>query len=95
MRYQRDQHANRSVRNLRVSLQRYPVTDTGLTHALVLTQVHYRLLRTGLAQLSNPAPTRYASPATTTRSRSTASPNNPACHHKTLTQKSGFAGPSL
>jgi hypothetical protein len=94
MHYQRDQHANRSVRNLRHP-HCYQVTDTGLTHAQFLTQVHYRLLRTDLAQLSNPTPTRYASSATTTRSRSTASPNNPACHQKTLTQNSGFAGSSL
>ena len=32
MHYQRDQHANRSVRNLRVSPHCYQVTDTGLTH---------------------------------------------------------------
>jgi hypothetical protein len=35
---------------------RYQVTDTGLQHALFLTRVHDRLLRTGTAQLANPEP---------------------------------------
>jgi Mn-dependent DtxR family transcriptional regulator len=34
---------------------RYRVTDTGLHHALFLTRAHDRLLRTGLAQLADPA----------------------------------------
>jgi hypothetical protein len=36
---------------------RYQVTDTGLHHALFLTRAHDRLLRTGLAQLTEPRPT--------------------------------------
>ena len=35
---------------------RYRVSDTGLTHALFLTRVHDRVLRTGLAQLTDPKP---------------------------------------
>jgi hypothetical protein len=35
---------------------RYHVTDTGLHHALFLTRAHDRLLRTGLAQLTDPEP---------------------------------------
>ena len=35
---------------------RYRVTDTGLHHALFLTRAHDRLLRTGLAQLTDPEP---------------------------------------
>jgi hypothetical protein len=35
---------------------RYHVTDTGLHHALFLTRAHDRLLRTGLARLTDPAP---------------------------------------
>jgi len=35
---------------------RYQVTSTGLSHAMFLTRLHDRLLRTGLAQLTNPGP---------------------------------------
>jgi hypothetical protein len=35
---------------------RYHVTDTGLHHALFLTRIHDRLLRTGLAELTDPEP---------------------------------------
>jgi hypothetical protein len=35
---------------------RYRVTDTGLQHALFLTRAHDRLLRTGLAELTEPEP---------------------------------------
>jgi hypothetical protein len=35
---------------------RYHVTDTGLRHALFLTRVHERLIRTGTAQLADPDP---------------------------------------
>ena len=35
---------------------RYQLTDTGLHHALFLTHVHDRLLRTGLAELNDPLP---------------------------------------
>ena len=35
---------------------RYHVTDTGLHHALFLTRAHDRLLRTGLARLTDPEP---------------------------------------
>jgi len=33
---------------------RYQVTDTGLAHALFLTRLHDRFLRTGLASLHGP-----------------------------------------
>jgi hypothetical protein len=36
--------------------RRYHVTDTGLQHALFLTRAHDHLLRTGLAQLTDPGP---------------------------------------
>jgi hypothetical protein len=35
---------------------RYQVTDAGLHHALFLTRVHDRLIRTGTAQLTDPDP---------------------------------------
>jgi hypothetical protein len=35
---------------------RYQVTDTGLHHALFLTRVHDRLIRTGTAQICDPDP---------------------------------------
>jgi hypothetical protein len=35
---------------------RYRVTDSGLRHALFLTRLHNRFLRTGLAELTDPAP---------------------------------------
>jgi hypothetical protein len=37
---------------------RYHVTDTGIHHALFLTRAHDRLLRDGLAQLTEPADNR-------------------------------------
>jgi hypothetical protein len=37
---------------------RYHVTDTGLRHALFLTRLHDRVLRTGLAELTPPTPSR-------------------------------------
>jgi hypothetical protein len=36
--------------------RRYQVTDTGLSYALLLTHAHDHLLRTGLAQLTDPDP---------------------------------------
>ncbi|MGO9382984.1 MAG: hypothetical protein ACLP4W_13050 [Mycobacterium sp.] len=38
--------------------RRYRVTDTGLQHALLFTHAHQHLLRTGLAQTSDPSPPR-------------------------------------
>ncbi|HEX9359429.1 MAG TPA: hypothetical protein VF933_37155 [Streptosporangiaceae bacterium] len=35
---------------------RYQVTPAGLRHAMFLTRIHDRVLRTGLAELSRPAP---------------------------------------
>jgi hypothetical protein len=35
---------------------RYRVSDTGLAQALFLTRVHDRVLRTGLAELTDPTP---------------------------------------
>jgi len=40
----------------RAGTHRYQVTDTGLNHALFLTRAHQRLLRTGLARLTDPVP---------------------------------------
>ena len=40
----------------RAGTHRYRVTDTGLNHALFLTRAHQRLLRTGLARLTDPVP---------------------------------------
>ncbi len=40
----------------RAGTHRYQVTDTGLHHALFLTRAHQRLLRTGLARLTDPVP---------------------------------------
>jgi len=37
---------------------RYQVTDTGLQHALLLTHAHDHLLRTGLAEATDPSPPR-------------------------------------
>ena len=37
---------------------RYRVTGTGLRHAMFLVRVHDRMLRTGPAELNDPAPTR-------------------------------------
>jgi hypothetical protein len=36
--------------------RRYQVTDTGLQHALLFTHAHDHLLRTGLAELTDPRP---------------------------------------
>ena len=36
--------------------RRYQITDTGLQHALFLTHAHDHLLRTGLAQITDPDP---------------------------------------
>ena len=35
---------------------RYQVTDTGLRSAMFLTRVHDRVLRTGLAEITDPSP---------------------------------------
>jgi hypothetical protein len=48
--------------------RRYQVTDTGLSHALLLTHAHDHLLRAGLAQLTDLQPTR-VHPATGRRPR--------------------------
>jgi hypothetical protein len=43
---------------------RYQVTDPGLRHALFLTRIHTRLLRTGLAEIHGPpVPTKLRSAA--------------------------------
>jgi hypothetical protein len=59
---------------------RYQVTDTGLHNALFLTRAHDRLLRTGLAQLTEPGP---APLRTANRNYQTAIDN--------LTRQSGLA----
>jgi hypothetical protein len=45
---------------------RYRVTDTGLARAMFLARAHDRLLVTGLAELSSPAPTSKIQHATRT-----------------------------
>ncbi|MGZ6840381.1 MAG: hypothetical protein ACXVHC_08005 [Frankiaceae bacterium] len=56
---------------------RYQVTDTGLHHALFLTRAHQRLLRTGLARLTDPVPSPLNS-ANRAYQTSTTPPANPA-----------------
>ena len=53
---------------------RYQVTDTGLAHAVFLTRLHDRFLRTGLADLASPAASSRAL-ATATRAYTTAIDN--------------------
>ena len=36
--------------------RRYQITDTGLHHALLFTHAHDHLLRTGLAEITDPDP---------------------------------------
>ncbi len=36
--------------------RRYHITDTGLQHALLFTHAHDHLLRTGLAEITDPDP---------------------------------------
>ena len=36
--------------------RRYQITDTGLAQALLFTRAHDHLLRTGLAEITDPAP---------------------------------------
>ncbi len=36
--------------------RRYHITDTGLQHALLFTHAHDHLLRTGLAEITDPSP---------------------------------------
>ena len=36
--------------------RRYQITDTGLQHALLFTHAHDHLLRTGLAEITDPDP---------------------------------------
>jgi hypothetical protein len=51
---------------------RYQVTDTGLAHALFLTRAHDHLLRTGLAELTDPALPRSSRLRAATRAYQTA-----------------------
>jgi hypothetical protein len=51
---------------------RYRTTDTGLHHALFLTRVHDRLIRTGAAQLTDPDPPRRSPLRTAARAYDTA-----------------------
>jgi hypothetical protein len=51
---------------------RYQVTDAGLHHALFLTRLHDRFLRTGLAELSDPDPPTPSPLRTATRAYQTA-----------------------
>jgi hypothetical protein len=61
---------------------RYRVTDSGLRHALFLTRLHDRFLRTGLAELSDP------DPPTPSRLRAATHAYETALHD--LTQRSGL-----
>ena len=58
--------------------RRYQVTDTGLQHALLFTHAHDHLLRTGLAQITDPSPPRPTTlrkpPPAPTKPPSTTSP---------------------
>ena len=51
---------------------RYQVTDTGLHHAMFLTRVHDRLIRTGTAHHTDPNPPAPAPLRTATRAYDTA-----------------------
>ena len=62
---------------------RYRVTDTGLHHAMLLNHIQTRLLRPGLAQLTDPDPPR------PTRLRDAARAYQQALDQ--LTQEAGFA----
>ena len=60
--------------------RRYTVTDTGLQHALLFTHAHDHLLRTGLAEITDPSPprpTRLRAATAPTRPPSTTSPARP------------------
>ncbi len=60
--------------------RRYHITDTGGHHALLFTHAHDHLLRTGLAQISDPdppPPPGYAPRPAPTEPPSTNSPNTP------------------
>lgn len=52
--------------------RRYTVTDTGLQHALLFTHAHDHLLRTGLAQVTDPSPPRMSKLRNATRAYQTA-----------------------
>jgi hypothetical protein len=62
-------------------IRRYQITDTGLQHALLFTHAHDHLIRTGLAETTDPDPTPhppgYAPRHTPTRPPSTTSPATP------------------
>jgi hypothetical protein len=62
---------------------RYQVTDTGLHHALFLTRLHDRFLRTGLAELTDPDPPAPSPLRAATRTYQTALDN--------LTRQAGLA----
>ena len=62
---------------------RYQVTDTGLRHALFLTQVHDRVIRTGTAHLGDP------DPPTPSRLRAALTSYRKALDH--LTHEAGLA----
>ncbi|BBZ09592.1 hypothetical protein MDOR_37610 [Mycolicibacterium doricum] len=51
--------------------RRYTVTDTGLQHALLFTHAHDHLLRTGLAQVTDPSPPRTSKLRNATRAYQT------------------------
>ncbi len=62
---------------------RYQVTETGLRHALFLTRIHDRVIRTGSAQLTDP------DPPTPSRLRPPTAPTTTRSDH--LTQAAGLA----
>ncbi|MDQ3095593.1 MAG: hypothetical protein M3Q82_06495, partial [Actinomycetota bacterium] len=74
---------------------RYQVTDTGLHRALFLTRAHDRLLRTGLAQLSDPAPGPLQTASRTYQHAIDTLAEKSGLAAGNLTRNSGSAGPSL
>ena len=66
--------------------RRYQITDTGLGYALLFTHAHDHLLRTGLAEITDPdppAPSRLRPPAAPTNTPSTTSPATPTSQPET------------
>jgi len=67
---------------------RYRLTDVGLHHAMLISQLHTRLLLPSLAHLTDPdppTPTALRTAAATTAKPSINSPRRPALPHRTQT----------
>ena len=66
--------------------RRYQITDTGLGYALLFTHAHDHLLRTGLAEITDPDPPARRGcgpPAAPTNTPSTTSPATPTSQPET------------